>query len=276
MNAPSPSPRPAAGPASILLRADVDGIALLSLNRPQTRNTLSEAMLSALTDTFASIRDDRNVRAVVLSATGPAFSAGHDLKEITEHRRDSDGGRAYVQEIMDRCSAMMLSIMRLPQPVIASVGGAATAAGCQLVATCDLAIASATAQFSTPGVQIGLFCSTPMVPLSRNVAAKHAMEMLLTGEMISAEQAHRIGLINRVVPPGTENAEALALARKIASKSALTLKIGKQAFYRQVDMDIAEAYRYASQVMVENMMARDASEGIGAFIEKRAPRWSDE
>jgi enoyl-CoA hydratase/carnithine racemase len=259
----------------MLLRADTEGVALLSLNRPQARNTLSEAMLTALSEAFASIRTDANVRAVVLSANGPAFCAGHDLKEITEHRGDNDGGRAYVKQVMERCSAMMLGIVALPQPVIAAVGGVATAAGCQLVASCDLAIASSTAQFATPGVHIGLFCSTPTVAISRNVAAKHALEMLLTGEMISADEAFRIGLVNRVVPNGRENEEALNLARKLAAKSALTLKIGKEAFYRQREMNVADAYRYATEVMVENMFARDAAEGIGAFIEKRPPRWED-
>ena len=274
MNAPT-APLRANPDLAPLLRADVDGIALLSLNRPQTRNTLSEAMLTALGETIAAIRDSRDVRAVILSATGPAFCAGHDLKEITERRGDADRGRAYISELMTRCSALMLSIMRLPQPVIASVGGVATAAGCQLVASCDLAIASADARFSTPGVHIGLFCSTPMVALSRSVGVKHAMEMLLTGDMVSAQDAYRIGLVNRVVPPGAENAEALALARKLAAKSALTVKMGKEAFYRQFDMTLDDAYRYAAEVMVENMLARDAEEGIGAFIEKRPPEWED-
>jgi enoyl-CoA hydratase/carnithine racemase len=260
---------------AVVLRGDVDGIALLCLNRPQSRNTLSEAMLSALEETFASIAADPRVRAVVISAEGPAFSAGHDLKEITDRRGDPDGGRGYVRNLMQRCSAMMQSIMQMPQPVIAAVEGVATAAGCQLVATCDLAIASTTARFATPGVQIGLFCSTPMVALSRNIGAKHAMEMLLTGEAASAVDAYRFGLVNRVVPPGKAGEEALALARKIAAKSALTVKMGKQAFYRQRTMDVARAYDYAVDVMVENMMARDAAEGIEAFIEKRDPEWED-
>jgi enoyl-CoA hydratase/carnithine racemase len=266
---------PAATAAPIVLREDVGGIALLSLNRPQGRNALSEAMLNALLQSFAAIASDRKVRAVVLAAEGPAFSAGHDLKEITAHRNDPDGGRAYVRQIMETCSRLMQNIMDLPQPVIAAVEGTATAAGCQLVATCDLAIASETARFCTPGVQIGLFCSTPMVALSRNVATKHALEMLLTGDTISADEACRIGLVNRVVPAGSEREEALRLARKLAAKSALTVKMGKQAFYRQRDMSVADAYRYATEVMVENMMARDAEEGIGAFIEKRAPTWED-
>jgi len=215
------------------------------------------------------------VRAVVLAANGPAFCAGHDLKEITERRNDLDGGRAYVQDLMDRCSAMMQGIHRMPQPVIAAVEGVATAAGCQLIASCDLAVASQTARFATPGVHIGLFCSTPMVALSRNVAPKHAMEMLLTGDMLSADDAYRIGLVNRVVPPGAERDAAIEVARKIAAKSAMTVKLGKEAFYRQFDMSLPEAYRYASQIMVENMMAHDAEEGIGAFVEKRTPQWED-
>ena len=271
MNAPSTAPRQTSSP--LVQRSDDDGVALLVLNRAKARNTLSEAMLTALTETLAAIAADGGVRAVVLAANGSAFCAGHDLKEITSHRNAADGGRAYVQDIMDRCSAMMQSIHRLPQPVIAAVEGVATAAGCQLIASCDLAIASQTARFATPGVHIGLFCSTPMVALSRNVAPKHAMEMLLTGDMISAEDACRIGLINRVVATGTERDEALKLAHRLATKSAMTVKLGKEAFYRQLDMSLPDAYRYASQVMVENMMAHDADEGIDAFIEKRAPKW---
>lgn len=275
MNDQSPAARPASATEPVLLRADVEGIAILTLNRPQSRNTLSEAILTALADAFADIGTGRNVRAVIVSANGPAFCAGHDLKEITDHRSDPDGGRAYVKRIMDQCSAMMQSVMALPQPVIAAVGGVATAAGCQLVASCDLAIASTAARFATPGVHIGLFCSTPMVALSRNVAVKHALEMLFTGDMVSAEDAYRIGLVNRVVAAGSENEEALAFARKLAAKSALTVKMGKEAFYRQLEMGVADAYRYASEVMVENMLAHDAEEGICAFIDKRKPTWQD-
>jgi enoyl-CoA hydratase/carnithine racemase len=258
---------------STLLREDVSGIAVLTLNRPQARNSLSEAMLKALGDALAAIAHERTVRAVILAANGPAFSAGHDLKELNAHRSDQDRGRAYFQHIMDLCSTVMQQIVTLPQPVIAAVGATATAAGCQLVASCDLAVAARTATFATPGVNIGLFCSTPMVALSRNVSRKHAMEMLLTGEMISAEEAARIGLVNHVVAAGREREAALKLADKITAKSALTLKIGKEAFYRQVEMPLAEAYKYACAVMVENMLARDAEEGISAFIEKRAPKW---
>jgi enoyl-CoA hydratase/carnithine racemase len=258
-----------------LLRESAGPVAVLALNRPHQRNSLSEDLLDALTTELAAIGADRSVRAVVIAANGPAFCAGHDLKEITAHRAEADRGRAYFVRIMDQCAAVMQAIVALPQPVIAAVHGVATAAGCQLVASCDLAVAAADARFATPGVDIGLFCSTPMVALTRNVARKHAMEMLLTGDLIDADYAQRIGLINRVVQPGTEREAAIALARQIASKSALTVKIGKQAFYRQAEMNLADAYHYASSVMVENMLARDATEGIGAFVEKRAPKWED-
>lgn len=273
MNAPSSASR--ATSASVVQSNLKDGVALVVLNRPQARNSLSEALLDALSAAFANIAANKRVRAVVLAANGASFCAGHDLKEITQRRRDADGGRAYVHDLMNRCSEMMQSIHRMPQPVIAAVEGAATAAGCQLVASCDLAIASKTAKFATPGVHIGLFCSTPMVALSRNVTAKHAMEMLLTGDLVSADEACRIGLINRVVVPGTEREEALKLAHKLAAKSSLTVKLGKEAFYRQLDMTLADAYRYASEVMVDNMMVRDAKEGISAFVEKRTPTWED-
>ncbi len=265
----------AAATASILLRNDQGGIAILTLNRPQARNSLSEALLEGLSDALTTIAQDRAVRAVVLAANGPAFSAGHDLKELNAHRTDPDRGRDHFKRIMGLCSGVMQQIVMLPQPIIAAVHATATAAGCQLVASCDLAVASDAAKFATPGVNIGLFCSTPMVALSRNVSRKHAMEMLLTGELISAEDAARIGLINRVVAAGDERAEALKLAEKIAAKSTLTVKIGKEAFYRQAEMPLADAYSYASEVMVENMLARDAEEGISAFIEKRTPKWQD-
>jgi len=259
----------------ILLREDKGNIAILTLNRPQARNSLSEALLEALGDVLSAIAHDRTVRAVVIAANGPAFSAGHDLKELNAHRSDEDRGRAYFKHVMSLCSRVMQQVVTLPQPVIAAVQATATAAGCQLVASCDLAIASHAAKFATPGVNIGLFCSTPMVALSRNVSRKHAMQMLLTGDLISAEEAARIGLVNEVVPAGEEHAAALKLAAKIAGKSTLTVKIGKEAFYRQAEMLLAEAYDYASQVMVENMLARDAEEGISAFIEKRDAKWQD-
>ena len=260
--------------AAVLLRADAEGIATLTLNRPKARNALSEALLDALARELDAIAADASVRAVILKANGPVFSAGHDLKEMSARRADADRGRAYFADILTRCSAMMQRIVRLPQPVIAAVEGTATAAGCQLVATCDLAVAGADARFCTPGVHIGLFCSTPMVALSRNAAPKHAMEMLLLGDMISADDAHRFGLVNRVVEAGGAEAEAQRMARTIASKSPHTLKIGKRAFYEQREMGLDNAYDYATGVMVENMLARDAEEGIGAFVEKRDPVWS--
>jgi enoyl-CoA hydratase/carnithine racemase len=275
MNAQAATAAASAASSLILLREDIGSVAVLTLNRPQTRNSLSEAMLKALDDALTAIAHDASVRAVVLAANGPAFSAGHDLKELTSHRADDDRGRAYFKHIMTMCSTMMQQIVTMPQPVIAVVQGIATAAGCQLVASCDLAVASQAAKFATPGVNLGLFCSTPMVALARNVSRKHAMEMLLTGKMISAEHAARIGLVNRVVAPGTEREEALRVAKIIASKSAVTVKIGKEAFYRQLEMPLAGAYKYASEVMVENMLVRDAAEGIGAFIEKREPKWED-
>ena len=261
--------------APVLLRERDGEIAILVLNRPRVRNSLSEALLTALTSAFTDIAGDKSIRAVVLAANGTAFCAGHDLKELTARRSDSDGGRGYFRHIMTTCSAMMQQIVNLPQPVIAAVQGVASAAGCQLVATCDLAVASSAAKFATPGVAIGLFCSTPMVALSRNVAPKHAMEMLLTGDMVTAEHAAVIGLINRVVAPGEARKAATALAKQIAAKSSHVLGIGKEAFYRQLELGLAEAYAYASEVMAENMMAHDAAEGICAFIEKRDPTWQD-
>jgi enoyl-CoA hydratase/carnithine racemase len=275
MNGRSPAVQVAPASGAIVLRERLNDIAVLTLNKPDQRNSLSESMLAALGEAFASIATDGAVRVVVLAANGPAFSAGHDLKELTSHRSDADHGRAYTKRLMDTCSAMMQDILRLPQPVIAAVEGTATAAGCQLVATCDLAVASTAAKFCTPGVHIGLFCSTPMVALTRDVGRKHAMEMLLTGEMISGEEAYRMGLVNRVVPPGAAREAALKLARKIAAKSATAVKFGKEAFYRQLEMNVDDAYRHAAEVMVENMLAGDASEGISAFIEKRPPEWED-
>jgi enoyl-CoA hydratase/carnithine racemase len=259
----------------LLLRETTGSIAVLTLNRPAARNSLSEALINDLHAALDAIRDDTGVRAVVIAANGPAFSSGHDLKELTARRADADGGRAYFAHMMSLCSAMMQAIVHLPKPVIAAVQGIATAAGCQLVATCDLAVASEAASFATPGVDIGLFCSTPMVALSRNVPRKQAMEMLLTGEPVGAAHARDIGLINRVVAAGSEREAAIALAQKIAAKSAHTVKLGKAAFYRQAEMSLADAYQYASQVMTENMMAADAKEGIVAFIEKRTPKWQD-
>ena len=261
--------------ASPLLREDVGNIAVLTLDRPRARNSLSEAMLAALQQELDRLAGETRIHTVVLAANGPAFSAGHDLKELTAHRADPDHGRSYTRQIMESCSAVMLAILRLPQPVIAAVEATATAAGCQLVATCDLAVASRSAKFSTPGVHIGLFCSTPMVALSRSVGRKHAMEMLLTGDMTSADDARRIGLVNCVVEPGAARDEALKLARKIAAKSAAVVRLGKEAFYRQLEMDVVDAYIYANEIMLKNMMTHDAEEGISAFVEKRTPVWED-
>jgi enoyl-CoA hydratase/carnithine racemase len=259
----------------VLLRELLGSVVVLTLNRPEARNSLSESLIAELDAALREIHDDAKVRAVVIAANGPAFCAGHDMKELTARRTDTDRGRAYFAEIMTACSAMMQAIVHLPKPVVAAVQGVATAAGCQLVASCDLAIASETAAFATPGVDIGLFCSTPMVALSRNVPRKQAMEMLLTGDPISAATARDIGLVNHVVAAGAERDAAIELAQKVALKSAYTIKIGKAAFYRQAEMSLAGAYRYAAEVMTENMMARDAEEGIGAFIEKRNPKWHD-
>jgi enoyl-CoA hydratase/carnithine racemase len=270
-----PATAPSAHSTSILLREDREGIAVLTLNRPEARNSLSEAMLAALDAELTSIRADKSVRAVILAAKGPAFSAGHDLKETRAHRNDPDRGLAYFIRTFEFSAGIMQSIVTLPQPVIAAIEAVAAAAGCQLVASCDLIVASEAASFSTPGINIGLFCSSPMVALSRKVASNHAMEMLLTGEPITAARAHEIGLVNRVVAPGRALDEALAVARVIASKSSHVQKIGKEAYYRQLEMSLVDAYAYASRVMAENMLARDAEEGIAAFIEKRMPKWED-
>jgi enoyl-CoA hydratase/carnithine racemase len=264
-----------ASPAPLLLRSREGSIAILTLNRPAARNSLSLELIADLHAALNDVRDDSTVRGVVIAAAGPAFCSGHDLKQLIARHSDPDRGRAYFAHTMDACGAMMQAIVALPKPVIAAVQGIATAAGCQLVASCDLALASGAAGFATPGVDIGLFCSTPMVALTRNVPRKHAMEMLLTGETISAERAREIGLINRVVPTGHECSEAVALAKQIAAKSAHTVRIGKEAFYRQAEMTLAEAYNYASDVMTQNMLARDAEEGIGGFIDKRKPVWED-
>ena len=256
-----------------LLRADQGPVAVLTLNRPEARNCLSEDLLAALHAAIAEIGGSDAIRAIVITGAGSAFSSGHDLKELSSHRSDPDRGKAYFAKIMDACSRMMLSIVRSPKPVIAAVNGIATAAGCQLVATCDLAVASQDARFATPGVNIGLFCSTPMVALSRNLSRKAAMEMLLLGDMVGANEAKELGLVNRVVKPDETVNAAVELGRKIAEKPKATLKIGKEAFYRQLEMPLEEAYTYASAVMVENMLHEEAKEGIGAFLEKREPRW---
>jgi enoyl-CoA hydratase/carnithine racemase len=253
----------------ILLRDDSDNIATLTLNRPAARNALSMGLMQALDDALATIGDDRSVKAVIIAANGPAFCAGHDLREI----RATPTREAYAA-MFALCSRLMQRIVRLPKPVIARVHGVATAAGCQLVASADLAVAADSARFATPGVDIGLFCSTPMVALTRAVGRKAAMEMLLTGDMVPAARARELGLINTVVPEAELVSATRALALRIASKSPLTVTIGKEAFYRQAEMDLTDAYAYASEVMTRNMMARDAAEGIDAFLGKREPQWT--
>lgn len=251
------------------------GVLRLTLDSPPA-NALSIAVMERLRDVLDNAREDKAVRVIIISAVGRIFSGGHDLKEITLHRADPDRGRAFFDRTMRLCAELMQAIVNHPKPVIAEVAGLATAAGCQLVASCDLAIASTEATFCTPGVNIGLFCSTPMVALTRNVSRKQAMEMLLTGETIEATEAREFGLINRVVPPEYLNQVVNKYAEAIASKSPLTVKIGKEAFYKQAEMSLADAYDYTARVMVENMMARDAEEGIGAFIGKRKPEWTGE
>ena len=262
-------------PEILLSALDEKGVLRLTLNDARRRNALSEEMLQVLGQAVADAGANAAVRVVVLAANGPAFCAGHDLKQLTAGRAAPDGGRAYFAKIMAMCAQLMQTIVACPKPIIAEVAGVATAAGCQLVASCDLAVAAEGAQFSTPGVNIGLFCSTPMVALSRNVSAKHAMEMLLLGDMVPAARAAEMGLVNRVVPARALQAQTQSFAEKIASKSSLTLATGKGAFYAQAEMPLSQAYAYAAQVMVDNMLARDAEEGIGAFIEKRAPQWQD-
>lgn len=256
-------------------RETAAGVATLTLNSPASRNALSLAMIEALSARLDAIAGQNDIRVVVLQAEGPAFCAGHDLKELTAHRNDPDRGRAFFDETMRACSALMQQIVGLPQPVIAAVDEMATAAGCQLVASCDLAVAGPRARFCTPGVDIGLFCSTPAVAVSRSVAPKQAMEMLLTGVPIGAEEALRIGLINRVSADGARTG-ALELARLIARKSPQAIRLGKKAFYEQREKPLSEAYGLASAVMTENLLAEDAKEGIAAFLERRAPTWAEE
>jgi enoyl-CoA hydratase/carnithine racemase len=254
----------------ILLEEYDRGVLRLTLNRPEARNALSVELMSALIEALGRAAKDPRVRVAVIAGAGPAFCAGHDLRELRADQR-----RETYERIFAECSELMLTIVRLPKPVIAEVHGVATAAGCQLVATCDLAVAAENARFATPGVNIGLFCSTPMVALTRAVGRKAAMEMLLTGELIDAATAKGIGLVNRVVPQDRLRTAVDDLAGKIAGKSALTLAIGKEAFYRQAELDLTAAYRYAAEVMTTNMLARDAGEGIDAFLAKRAPVWHD-
>jgi len=270
------SQQPAESDSILLHEQNNEGILRLTMNDVARRNALSDRMLAQLRQSLDQAASDPSVRVIVLAANGNAFCAGHDLKEMTRARQAPDRGRAYFTELMATCSGVMQAIVNNPKPVIAEVAGVATAAGCQLVASCDLAYASPAARLATPGVHIGLFCSTPMVALSRNVENKFAMEMLLTGDLTEAERAAEIGLVNRVVPDDELTEYTTGIARKIAAKSSMTLATGKQAYYRQREMPLAEAYEYASNVMVENMLKRDAEEGINAFIEKRSPNWTDQ
>lgn len=257
----------------LLLREDIGPVARLTLNSPASLNALSDAMLAALSDAFARLAQDRTIRVVILRGAGKAFCAGHDLKEMQAARSQPDKGAAYFLDLFTRCGAVMQAIPALPQPVIAEVHGIATAAGCQLVATCDMAVAAEGTRFGVNGVNIGLFCSTPMVALSRNVPAKVAFEMLTTGAFIDTTRARETGLINRAVPPADLESTTLALAQTVAAKLSAAVKIGKRAFYDQQGLSLAEAYAQTAAVMQENMLWRDTAEGIQAFLEKRTPDW---
>ena len=258
---------------ALLERHDTNSIAHLKMNAPEKLNALSEEMLSALQSQFDNLQNDRQIRAVILSGSGKAFCAGHDLKEMTAGRQAEDGGKAYFTELFQKCARMMTSIQKLPQPVIAQVHGIATAAGCQLVASCDMAVAADSTRFGVNGVNIGLFCSTPMVALSRNIPRKQAFEMLTTGQFINAERARELGLVNRIVSEDELEEATTELAETVASKLAVAVKIGKEAFYNQLQMPLSEAYDYTGSVMAENMLFSDTEEGISAFIEKRDPNW---
>ena len=258
---------------ALLERHDTGAVAHLHMNAPEKLNALSDAMLAALQEQLDALATDRSIRAVVISGAGKAFCAGHDLKEMQAGRQAEDGGRAYFHDLFQRCARMMLSIRRLPQPVIAQVHGIATAAGCQMVASCDMAVAADDTRFGVNGVNIGLFCSTPMVALSRNIPRKQAFEMLTTGEFIDTDRAKSLGLINRAVEPEDLDSETRKLAETVAAKLGVAVKIGKEAFYNQLEMDVDAAYAYTGDVMAQNMLYRDTAEGISAFLEKRAPDW---
>ncbi len=258
----------------ILLTGRTGAISVITLNRPEARNSLSLDLIEALHAAIDRNAVARDVAVIILRGAPPAFCAGHDLREMSARRKDAGRGRAFFDKTMRACAAMMQAIVNCPKPVIAAVSGIATAAGCQLVASCDLAVAGQSSQFATPGVNIGLFCSTPMVALSRNLPRKAAMEMLLLGEMVSAAKAKELGLINHVAPDDLVFEAAMEMAEKVSAKSPLTVAYGKKAFYRQLEMPLAEAYELTANVMVENMLARDAEEGIGAFLEKRKPEWT--
>ncbi len=258
---------------TILLRDDQDDIAHLTLNAPDRLNALSDAMLAALQAQIDSLKDDSSIRAVVISGAGKGFCGGHDIREMTAARKAGDGGKAAFQDLFARCTSVMMGLQALPQPVIAQVHGVAAAAGCQLVASCDLAIAATGTRFGVNGVNIGLFCSTPMVALTRNIPRKQAFEMLTTGDLIDADRAADLGLINRAVPPEDLASEARKLATTIAAKLDVAVSIGKRAFYEQLQMPTDEAYAYTSEIIVWNLLHADTAEGMEAFIEKRAPDW---
>lgn len=258
---------------AILERDDKGAVAHLQMNSPERLNALSDEMLAALQTQIDVLKDDKSIKAVILSGIGKAFCAGHDIRQMTAGRDNADGGKAYFEDLFARCTSVMLGLQRLPQPVIAQVHGIATAAGCQLVASCDLAIAAEDCRFGVNGVNIGLFCSTPMVALSRNIPRKHAFELLTTGDFMMAPRAAELGLINRAVPADHLESETRALADKIAGKLGAAVKIGKEAYYNQLEMPIDAAYAYTSGVIVDNLMQRDTAEGMAAFIEKRAPDW---
>jgi enoyl-CoA hydratase/carnithine racemase len=257
----------------ILERDDTGAIARLTMNHPEKLNALSDAMLAALSDEFEALAADEKIRVVIIAGAGKAFCAGHDLKEMTQGRQAEDGGKAYFADLFARCSKVMTAIRNLPQPVIAQPHGIATAAGCQLVASCDMAVAAEGTRFGVNGVNIGLFCSTPMVALSRNIPRKQAFEMLTTGEFIDTNRALDLGLINRAVPHDELDETTNQLAETVAAKLGAAVRVGKRAFYDQLEMGLDQAYAHTGQVMVENMLYRDTEEGIAAFLEKRPPQW---
>ena len=261
--------------SAILIREDADRIATLTLNRPEALNALSEELMGALQDALEAIAIDRTVKAVVLRGAGKGFCAGHDLKQMQAQRQTSDGGRAYYMALFAQCTRLMTTLPRLPQPVIAEVHGIATAAGCQLVASCDMAVCTETTRFGVNGVNIGLFCSTPMVALSRNIPRKHAFEMLTTGDFLPPDRARDLGLVNRVVPEADLSAEARALAEQVAAKLGSAVRVGKRAFYEQLEMPTDAAYAHTARVIAENMLHPDTVEGVQAFIDKRPPDWPD-
>jgi len=257
----------------ILIRERRDDVYILTLNCPDNRNALSEAMIAAIERALVVIKVWLEVKTVIIAGAGPAFCSGHDLRAINQHREDGDGGKGYYKRLLSQCTRLMTTLTEYPKPIIAAVDGLATAAGVQLIASCDLAVASANAKFSTPGVNIGVFCHTPAVPLARNLTRKHALEMLLTGEFVGAARAYDMGLVNRVAPEGKALDEAIALARIIGQKSPEALAMGKRSFHAQEGLPVADAYATATDFMVDNLLMSDAGEGVSAFLNKRKPEW---